>query len=74
MMNSTQEERDDAHDSFLQVKKGSVLVTRMESITTYQNQHRQPRSGEAGRDLRTGSSVRILRVLRSRKSDIWRAR
>ncbi|KAI4973906.1 hypothetical protein ZWY2020_041687 [Hordeum vulgare] len=45
MMNSTQEERDDAHDSFLQVKKGSVLVTRMESITTYQNQHRQPRSG-----------------------------
>lgn len=28
------------------VKKGSVLVTRMESITTYKNQHGQPRSGK----------------------------
>ncbi|KAE8787011.1 hypothetical protein D1007_39069 [Hordeum vulgare] len=41
----TSEERDDAHDSFLQVKKGYVLVTRMESITTYKNQHGQQRSG-----------------------------
>ncbi|KAI5022317.1 hypothetical protein ZWY2020_059047 [Hordeum vulgare] len=35
MMNSTQDPA---------VKKGSVLVTRMESITTYKNQHQQPRS------------------------------
>ncbi|KAI4997120.1 hypothetical protein ZWY2020_052462 [Hordeum vulgare] len=38
----TSEERDDAHDSFLQ---GSVLLTRMESITTYKNQHGQRRYG-----------------------------
>ncbi|KAI4964199.1 hypothetical protein ZWY2020_006859 [Hordeum vulgare] len=42
----TSEERDDAHDSFLQVKKGYVLLTRMESITTYKNQHGQQRSGK----------------------------
>ncbi|KAE8815695.1 hypothetical protein D1007_06884 [Hordeum vulgare] len=41
----TSEERDDAHESFLQVKKGSVLLTRMESIKTYKNQHGQRRSG-----------------------------
>uniref|UniRef100_M8C784 Uncharacterized protein n=1 Tax=Aegilops tauschii TaxID=37682 RepID=M8C784_AEGTA len=59
MMNSTQdpavrdasgnvhpsEENDDAHYSFQQVKKGYVLVTRMESITAYKNQHGQHRSG-----------------------------
>ncbi|KAI4977605.1 hypothetical protein ZWY2020_005701 [Hordeum vulgare] len=36
MMNSTQDPA---------VKKGSVLLTRMESITTYKNQHGQRRSG-----------------------------
>ncbi|KAE8789163.1 hypothetical protein D1007_36648 [Hordeum vulgare] len=41
----TSEKRDDAHDSFLQVKKGFVLLTRMESITTYKNQPGQRRSG-----------------------------
>ncbi|KAE8797587.1 hypothetical protein D1007_27242 [Hordeum vulgare] len=41
----TSDERDDAHDSFLQVKKGSVLLTRMEIITTYKNQHGHRRSG-----------------------------
>ncbi|KAE8793151.1 hypothetical protein D1007_32253 [Hordeum vulgare] len=46
----TSEERDDAHDSFLQVKKGSVLLTRMESITTYKNQHGQRRSGKRTQD------------------------
>ncbi|KAI4995810.1 hypothetical protein ZWY2020_037898, partial [Hordeum vulgare] len=40
----TLEERDDAHDSFLQVKKGLVLLRRMETITTYKNQHGQRRS------------------------------
>ncbi|KAM3256702.1 hypothetical protein ACQJBY_049251 [Aegilops geniculata] len=39
------EERDDAHYSFLQVKKGFVLITRMESITAYKNQYGQHRSG-----------------------------
>ncbi|XBH60691.1 hypothetical protein VPH35_115252 [Triticum aestivum] len=39
------EERDDAHYSFLQVKKGYVLITRMESITAYKNQYGQHRSG-----------------------------
>ncbi|CAM0912258.1 unnamed protein product [Alopecurus aequalis] len=39
------EERDDAHYSFLKLKKGSVLVTRMESITAYKNKHGQHRSG-----------------------------
>ncbi|XP_044360124.1 uncharacterized protein [Triticum aestivum] len=39
------EERDDAHYSFLQVKKGYVLITRMESITSYKNQYGQHRSG-----------------------------
>ncbi|KAI4980047.1 hypothetical protein ZWY2020_016800, partial [Hordeum vulgare] len=59
MMNSTEEERDDAHDSFLQVKKGSVLVTRMESITTYQNQHRQQRSGKKTKHVKRLKTKRL---------------
>ncbi|XP_044453221.1 uncharacterized protein [Triticum aestivum] len=39
------EERDDAHYSFLQVKKGYVLITRIGSITSYKNQYGQHRSG-----------------------------
>ncbi|KAI4987505.1 hypothetical protein ZWY2020_020305 [Hordeum vulgare] len=59
MMNSTQEERDDAHDSFLQVKKGSILVTRMERITTYKNQHRQPRSGKKTKHVQRLKTKRL---------------
>ncbi|KAI4972050.1 hypothetical protein ZWY2020_002975 [Hordeum vulgare] len=53
MMNSTQDPA---------VKKGSVVVTRMESITTYKNQHRQPRSGTRGR-LRKGMTLTLARNL-----------
>ncbi|KAI5012997.1 hypothetical protein ZWY2020_027951 [Hordeum vulgare] len=42
MMNSTQDPA---------VKKGSVLLTRMESITTYKNQHGQRRSECCNRAL-----------------------
>uniref|UniRef100_A0A8R7Q1S1 Uncharacterized protein n=1 Tax=Triticum urartu TaxID=4572 RepID=A0A8R7Q1S1_TRIUA len=38
-MNSTE----DAHG-----RKGSIVLTRMESITTYTNQRGQPKSGQMG--------------------------
>ncbi|KAI5000343.1 hypothetical protein ZWY2020_004932 [Hordeum vulgare] len=55
----TSEERDDAHDSFLQVKKGSVLLTRMESITTYKNQHGQRRSGKKTKHVKRLKTKRL---------------
>ncbi|KAI4996325.1 hypothetical protein ZWY2020_048116, partial [Hordeum vulgare] len=52
----TSEERDDAHDSFL---LGSVLLTRMESITTYKNQHGQRRSGKKTKHVKRLKTKRL---------------
>ncbi|KAI5008938.1 hypothetical protein ZWY2020_009986 [Hordeum vulgare] len=55
----TSEKRDDAHDSFLQVKKGFVLLTRMESITTYKNQQGQRRSGKKTKHVKRLKTKRL---------------
>ncbi|XP_048541749.1 uncharacterized protein LOC125520775 [Triticum urartu] len=55
-----------------QGKKDSVLLTRMESITSYKNQHGQPTSGchEHGRDAFTADSIAMSRAI-SLAPDMW---
>ncbi|EMS57084.1 hypothetical protein TRIUR3_32716 [Triticum urartu] len=56
------EERDDAHYSFVQVKKGYVLITRMESITGYKNQYGQHRSESDGQKKKGRGVLFVFRT------------
>ncbi|XP_048572277.1 uncharacterized protein LOC125552688 isoform X2 [Triticum urartu] len=64
--NHDSEERDDAHYSFLQVKKGYVLITRMESITSYKNQYGQHRSGQMFMTFKLPLTFAIIRKILDR--------
>ncbi|KAF6998784.1 hypothetical protein CFC21_014871 [Triticum aestivum] len=53
-------------------KKDFVLLTRMESITSYKNQRGQPTSGchEHGRDAFTADSIAMSHAI-SLATDMW---